>query len=219
MSSFPIRRLGTLYHLSIPRELQDAGARMPACCMPLVESVGESSSPLSRIWRISREGCRFLEIDALSASHNAEIMKWGVRAGFARHAKAWEVKAYDSEARRWRTVRCTNPGKAAIVLTEPFMSKRSVTESSWFVATAALEAWYRDKVLPDAALGVLSLKYAADELDCDGALRRREDGSRDIVLFTQHLPRWAVTQLEAGGRTPYAARSTPTMGTRVNAYC
>jgi hypothetical protein len=172
------------------------------------------------VWRITRPAGRFADVDLLCAGHRAEIVHWGERQGLATHAKAWEVRAWDSERAQWRKVRCTDPAKAAIVLTEPFLTRRQLSPLSWLVATPALEAWHRDRVLPDATAGVLSLKYALDVLDCDGGFKRRRDGSRLVALFAQRLPRWTVREIgECSPRGGYAHPDRRPVGAHVDAWC
>jgi len=192
---------------------------MPACCMPVSESAPAAVPPSGRVWRLSRAAGRFLDIDRLTKPQRRAVMDWGVQRGLARHVEAWEVRAYDREQGAWRTVRCTDARKAAIVLSEPFMSRRNVAPLQWFVATEALEAWYRDRVLPDAALGVLSLKYALDELDCDGAFNRSADGTRTVAVFAERLKRWVVAEVRAQTEPVYTRRAGSTLGSHLDAYC
>jgi hypothetical protein len=220
VTDYPIRILGELYHLWLPPELKGPAAAMPACCMPVSERIPVHPSPLARVWRITRPAGRFVDVDRLCAGHHAEIVRWGERRGLASHAKAWEVRAWDAERAVWRKVRCTDPAKAAIVLTEPFLAKRRVVPVSWFVATPALEGWHRDRVLPDATPGVLSLKYALDVLDCDGAFRRRDDGGRTVALFAERLSRWTVREIgDRAPRGPYGQTGQRCVGAHVDAWC
>lgn len=219
MTGYPSRGFSTLYHLSSPAGLRGSAARMPACCMPVSEWAPAEVPTSSRVWRLARTAGQFLDIDRVTKKQNLAIMDWGVRRGLARHVEAWEVRAYDREQGAWRTVRCTDSRKAAIVLSEPFMSKRNVAPLKWFVATEALEAWYRDRVLPDAALGVLSLKYALDELDCDGAFNRAADGTRTVAVFAERLSRWAVTEVHMQREPVYTRRAGASLGGHVDAYC
>jgi hypothetical protein len=219
MTGYPTRVFSTLYHLCGPAELRGPNSRMPACCMPVSESAPQSVPPPGRVWRLSRAAGRFLDIDRLTKRQSREIMDWGVERGLARHVEAWEVRAYDREQGAWRTVRCTDSRKAAIVLTEPFMSRRNVAPLKWFVATEALETWYRDRVLPDAAPGVLSLKYALDELDCDGAFSRWTDGTRTVAVFAERLARWAVAEIHLQREPVYSPRQRTSPGAHLDAYC
>jgi 8-oxo-dGTP pyrophosphatase MutT (NUDIX family)/RNA:NAD 2'-phosphotransferase (TPT1/KptA family)/GNAT superfamily N-acetyltransferase len=157
-------------------------------------------------WEFTKPGNKFVNFHRLSKAQKQQIVKWGIKNGYAQPAQLWRHEWYNDEIDDWQYSDYPTKAEAEGELGSYGPEEKVTPVKGGLNATPKLsQKSLRGKIDPTEVMDLLVAAYAEDELDCDGVwwddtLDPENLSAPRGVIFPSKLPSWKKRKAGRGAK-------------------